>query len=109
MRIEIGWQVGLTEVGLSEAGLNCLCSELGSWPQATVVGERAGRPWLLCAPSSRRCVCGALLWQRECGGWRTPRCSMRESCAPILHSHPARLLIWLGAAHGGGAIKFKLL
>ncbi len=24
--------------------------------------------------------------------------SMRESCAPILHSHPARLLVWLGAA-----------
>ena len=27
-------------------------------------------------------------------------CSMRESCAPILHSHPARLLAWLGVAHG---------
>ena len=24
---------------------------------------------------------------------------MRESCAPILHSHPARLLIWWGASH----------
>ena len=26
--------------------------------------------------------------------------SMRESCTPILHSHPARLRVGLGAAHG---------
>ena len=61
------------------------------------------RPWLLCATSSRRCVCSALFRQREWGGGRTPRCSMRESCAPILHSHPARLRAGLGAAHRGRA------
>ena len=30
--------------------------------------------------------------------------SMRESCAPILHSHPARLRAGLGGAHGGSKI-----
>ena len=68
---------------------------------ATLVGERAGRPWLLCATSSRRCVCSPLSQWRERDGWRTRRCSMRESCARILHSHPARLLAGLGATHGG--------
>ena len=92
-----------------EVGLTCFGPELGSWRHAGWVGERAGRPWLLFATSSRRCVCGALRRSRECNGWCTRLCSMRESCAAILHSHPARLLIWLGAAHGGGAIKFKLL
>ena len=28
-------------------------------------------------------------------------CGMRESCAPILHSHPARLLAWLGISNYG--------
>ena len=27
--------------------------------------------------------------------------SMRESSAPILHSHPARLLAWLGISNSG--------
>ena len=72
----------------------------GDWRHATVVGERAGRPWLLCATSSRRCAFGAQPQSRESVGWRTLRCSMRESCAAILHSHPARLRVGLGAAHG---------
>ena len=85
---------------LSLPGLLCAAC----WRHAAHVGERAGRLWLLCATSSRRCVFDALPQSRESVGWCNRRWSMRESCAAILHSHPARLRIRLGASHGAECI-----